>query len=104
MQERKFQVTKRKDLLSRGKLRSKSENQPKALGIDQVFGLGRRLKERDEKVEWCSRIASDLKGSLTSDYIVSALEYYRHERESLLSMPSLTYPVIKNALEWCSSR
>ncbi|AIF82565.1 hypothetical protein NTE_00484 [Candidatus Nitrososphaera evergladensis SR1] len=91
----------RKDLLPRSTLRSKSENQPRALGIDQVFGLGRRLEELDEKAEWCSRIASDLKGSSTSDYIVSALEYYRHERKSLTETPALAYAATNDTLEWC---
>jgi hypothetical protein len=71
-------------------------------GIDQILSLARRLEELDEKVGWCSKILVDLKGTSTGDYVSSALEYYRHEKESLLEMPFLTYMAIRSTLDWCS--
>jgi hypothetical protein len=71
-------------------------------GIDQILSLARRLEELDEKVGWCSKILVDLKGTSTGDYVSSALEYYRHEKESLLDMPFLTYMAIRSTLDWCS--
>lgn len=88
------QLGERKKKIERGHLKQQH-------GTDQILSLARRLEELDEKAGWCSKILVDLKGTSTGDYVSPALDYYRHEKESLLDMPFLTYMAIRSALDWC---